>query len=243
LKDRDMMKRRSALTVIALAPFAAVAQENREAQRTEEDRIHNDWPFLARYRDANRKLAAGTAQVVFMGDSITEGWSDKTPSAFSSGRVNRGIGGQTTPQMLVRFRQDVVELKPQVVHIMAGTNDIAGNTGPASLEMIQANFMSMVDIARSNGIAVIVASIPPASRFPWKPSVETVRTIATMNAWVRKYAADRGATYADYDAVLNDGAGGIRKGLAYDGVHPTAEGYAAMNPVAEQAIQAALAKH
>jgi lysophospholipase L1-like esterase len=238
-----MIKRRSALSAIALAPLAALPQENREWERAEEDRIRNDWPNLARYRDANRRLAPGATQVVFMGDSITEGWSDKAPALFRSGRVNRGISGQTTPQMLVRFRQDVIDLQPRVVHVMAGTNDIAGNTGPATLAMIQANFMSMAEIAQANDIAVVLASIPPASRFPWKPAVETVRTIAAMNSWLAKYAASRNATYANYDAVLNDGAGGMRKGLAYDGVHPSAAGYAVMNPVAEQAIAAALVKN
>jgi lysophospholipase L1-like esterase len=237
-----MINRRFAVAAIAFAPLGSRSQQNSEWERAEEARIHNDWPNLARYRDANRQLAPGAAQIVFMGDSITEGWSDKAPTLFKTGRVNRGIGGQTTPQMLVRFRQDVVDLRPPAVHIMAGTNDIAGNTGPSTHEMIQANFMSMTDIALANKIAVIIASIPPASRFPWKPQVETIKAIATMNAWLRKYASERGAIYANYDAVLNDGAGGMRNSLAYDGVHPTAAGYAAMNPVAERAIAAASAR-
>jgi lysophospholipase L1-like esterase len=235
-----MIKRRSAMSLIALAPFSAWPQEQADRESAEEHRIHNDWAYLSRYRDANRGLIPGATHVVFMGDSITEGWSDKTPTLFTKGRVNRGIGGQTTPQMLVRFRQDVIDLTPKVVHLMAGTNDIAGNTGPSMLEMIQANIMSMTEIAQANKIAVIIASIPPASRFPWKPNVETVRTIASMNTWTAGFCSQRGATYANYDAVLNDGKGGMRNGFAYDGVHPTAEGYAAMNPVAEAAIAAAL---
>jgi lysophospholipase L1-like esterase len=238
-----MINRRLAIASLTFAPLASRAQEDSEWERAEEVRIHNDWPNLARYRDANRQLSPGAAQIVFMGDSITEGWSDKAPTLFKAGRVNRGIGGQTTPQMLVRFRQDVIDLKPRAVHLMAGTNDIAGNTGPATPEMVQASFMSMTEIAQVNKIVVIIASIPPASRFPWKPQVETIKAIATMNAWLKRYASARGAIYADYDVVLNDGAGGMRTGLAYDGVHPTAAGYAAMNPVAETSIATALAKN
>jgi lysophospholipase L1-like esterase len=237
-----MINRRLALTTLLAAPFASLAQENQEQRRVEEERIHNDWPNLARYRDANRRIAQGTVDVVFMGDSITEGWREPTGAPSQARRLNRGIGGQTTPQMLVRFRQDVVDLKPAVVHIMAGTNDIAGNTGPSTLEMIQANFMSMTEIAQANEIAVVLASIPPADKFPWKPQIETIAAIAAMNAWLKHYARDHKLIYADYDAVLNDGAGGMRKAFAYDGVHPTAEGYAAMNPVAEKALAAALAK-
>ena len=238
-----MINRRLAITTLLAAPFASVAQENQEQRRAEEERIHNDWPNLERYRDANRRIAPGTIDVVFMGDSITEGWREPTAAPSQARRLNRGIGGQTTPQMLVRFRQDVVDLAPAVVHIMAGTNDVAGNTGPSTLEMIQANLMSMTELALANKIAVILASIPPADKFPWKPQVETIAPIASMNAWMKRYARDRKLIYADYDAVLNDGAGGMRKAFAYDGVHPTAEGYAAMNPVAEKAIAAALAKH
>ena len=238
-----MINRRLAVTALLATPLASVAQENQEQRRAEEERIHNDWPWLARYRDANRRYPPGTTDVVFIGDSITEGWKDPNDAPSKARRLNRGIGGQTTPQMLVRFRQDVIELRPQVVHIMAGTNDIAGNTGPATLDMIQANVMSMTEIAQANKIAVVLASIPPASQFPWKPQIATIAPIAAMNSWLARYARERAAVYANYDAVLNDGAGGMRKGFANDGVHPTPEGYAAMNPVADRALAAALAKH
>lgn len=238
-----MINRRVAITTLLATPFASTAQENQDQRRAEEQRIHNDWPNLERYRDANRRVAQGTVDIVFMGDSITEGWRGPTAAPSKPRRLNRGIGGQTTPQMLVRFRQDVVDLKPAVVHIMAGTNDIAGNTGPSTLEMIQANLMSMCEIAQANRIAVILASLPPADKLPWKPQIETIAPIAALNAWLKRYARDRNFIYSDYDAVLNDGAGGMRKAFAYDGVHPTAEGYAAMNPVAEKAIATALAKH
>ena len=236
-----MINRRIAVATLLAAPLAGVAQDQ-DRRRAEEERIHNDWPYLERYRDANRRVAAGSVDVVFMGDSITEGWKDSTAATSKARRLNRGIGGQTTPQMLVRFRQDVIALRPRVVHIMAGTNDIAGNTGPSTLEMIQANLMSMTEIAQANGIVVVLASIPPANKFPWKPQIETIAPIATMNAWLKRYASERDCIYADYDAALNDGAGGMKKGFASDGVHPTAEGYAAMNPVAEKAIASALAK-
>jgi len=238
-----MINRRIAVAALLAAPVASVAQEDQERRRAEEERIHNDWPNLARYREANRRVAAGSVDVVFMGDSITEGWKGSIDATSQARRLNRGIGGQTTPQMLVRFRQDVIALRPRVVHIMAGTNDIAGNTGPSTLEMTQANLMSMTEIAQSNKIVVVLASIPPANKFPWKPQIETLAPIAAMNAWLKRYATERGCIYADYDAVLNDGAGGMRKGFASDGVHPTAEGYAAMNPVAEKAIASALTKH
>lgn len=207
----------------------------------EVERLRTDWPWLARYREENAALLAAKTQidVVFMGDSITEGWSQKTPALFSQGRVNRGISGQTTPQMLVRFRPDVIELKPRVVHIMAGTNDIAGNTGPSTPEMMQANLMSMVELAQAHKIAVILASIPPASRFPWRPGLETAEKIAAMNEWLKGYAAGRGIVHADYYAAMANESGGMKPGLANDEVHPTAEGYEVMNPIAETAIREA----
>ena len=238
-----MINRRLALSAVLLAPVALRAAESVPADAralAREELLHNDWPNLRRYRDANLALASGSAQVVFMGDSITEGWSVKSPALFSTGRVNRGISGQTSPQMLVRFRHDVIALKPRVVHIMAGTNDVAGNTGPSTVEMIQANIMSMVELAQAHSIAVILASIPPAASFPWRPEVEAVAPIASMNAWLARYSSERQLVYADYFSALSDGAGGIRKGLADDGVHPTAAGYAVMNPLADAAIAKAL---
>ena len=238
-----MINRRLALSAALLAPVALRAAEAVPADAkalAREELLHNDWPNLRRYRDANQEVATGSAQVVFMGDSITEGWSVKSPALFAAGRINRGISGQTTPQMLVRFRPDVIALRPRVVHIMAGTNDVAGNTGPSTVEMIQANIMSMVELAQAHSIAVILASVPPAASFPWKPEVEPVAAITSMNAWLVKYASDRKLVYADYYAALSDGAGGIRKGLADDGVHPTAAGYAVMNPIANAAIAKSL---
>jgi lysophospholipase L1-like esterase len=204
-------------------------------------RIHTDWPWLARYHDQDQALlAAGKkTDVVFIGDSITELWVGKRPGFFSEGRVGRGISGQTTPQMLLRFRQDVVALHPKLVHIMAGTNDVAGNTGPMTAEMTKDNIMDMVEIAKANNIKVILASIPPADHFPWKPGVETVKRITELNDWLKGYAASQHLVYADYWTAMQNGQGGMKDGLAFDGVHPTEAGYDVMAGVAELALKRA----
>ena len=231
---------------ISLISTPIVAQSDAQKQtwaREAEERLHSDWAYLNRYRAANAALTPtpGHPRIIFMGDSITQGWFDRVPAFFTPGRIGRGISGQTTPQMLVRFRQDVIDLKPAVVHIMAGTNDIAGNTGPMSVEESKATIMSMAELARAHGIRVILASIPPADHFPWKPGLVAAPRIATMNAWLKDYAARTGATYADYWHVLHDGDA-LRADYGTDGVHPNEAGYAAMAPVAEAAIKAALAK-
>ncbi|WP_294391072.1 GDSL-type esterase/lipase family protein [uncultured Sphingomonas sp.] len=207
-------------------------------------RLNSDWPFLARYGEENAKLVPtpDAPRIVFMGDSITEGWVSKADGFFTPGRIGRGIGGQTTPQMLARFRQDVIDLKPAVVHIMAGTNDIAGNTGPMTAEQTKGNIKSMVELAHANGIRVILASIPPADRFPWKPGLKTGEQIVALNRWLQAYAARAGCVYADYWGVLHaPGTLGMRDGLSSDHVHPTEAGYDVMAPVGERAIKAALA--
>ncbi|MFE8583329.1 GDSL-type esterase/lipase family protein [Sphingomonas sp. NCPPB 2930] len=205
-----------------------------------EIRLHNDFGWLGRYQQANARVT-GPVTIVFMGDSITQGWFDKMPDFFTPGRIGRGIGGQTTTQMLLRFRQDVIDLKPKVVQIMAGTNDIAGNTGPMTPEQTEANIMSMAELARAHGIRVILASIPPADHFPWRPGLDTASRIAVLNDWMKGYAARTGATYADYWSALHDGQA-TRASLTYDGVHPNEAGYVVMAPVAEAAIRTALAK-
>src|SRR5690606_23327793 len=180
-----------------------------------------------RYQAANAALADGPApSVVFMGDSITEGWVDGDPALFADGVVGRGIGGQTSPQMLVRFRQDVVALKPRVVHIMAGTNDIAGNTGPAQIRDFQNNVLAMLDIARANDIAVVLAGIPRSRRLYWR-ELDPRPLIRELNAWLRDTAAERGLVFVDYGAALADNDGGLRADLGNDGVHPNRAGYAA----------------
>ena len=230
----------SALAGSALAQTLPTAEQKAQWAREAEDRLRTDWPWLDRYRTANAAVT-GPVTVVFIGDSITQGWFDMMPGFFTPGRQGRGIGGQTTPQMLLRFRQDVIDLKPQVVQIMAGTNDIAGNTGPMTAEQTKAILMSMAELARAHGIRVILASIPPADGFPWRPGLDTATPIAAMNGWIRDYAARTGATYADYWSALHDGRA-LRASMTYDGVHPNKAGYAAMAPVAEAAIRAAMAR-
>jgi lysophospholipase L1-like esterase len=236
-----------AALLLTSAPLLAqqrepTAEDHARWAREAEERTHNDWAWLARYREENAKLAPtpGRPRIVFLGDSITEGWRNMVPSFFTPGRIGRGISGQTTPQMLVRMRQDVIALKPAVVHIMAGTNDVAGNTGRTSDLEIQNNFRSMTELAQAHGIKVILASIPPAADFPWKKEINPGPRIQRLNAWLKAYAQRSGSIYADYWTATHDGLG-FRQGLAYDGVHPSAEGYAVMAPVAEAAIARALA--
>jgi acyl-CoA thioesterase I len=206
----------------------------------------DDWAQLGRYRADNAALpapAAGEKRVVFYGDSITDAWA-RTPSEFFPGKnyVGRGISGQTTPQMLVRFQQDVVHLKPAVVVILAGTNDVAGNTGPSSLEMIEDNFESMAAIAKTNGIRMVISSILPASHYPWKPEAQPAEQIRAMNVRLKALAAREGLVYLDYYMPMANAQGGLDSELADDGVHPTAKGYAVMSPLAEKAIAEALAR-
>jgi lysophospholipase L1-like esterase len=205
-----------------------------------------DWPNLGRYHDADAQLpppARGEDRVVFMGDSITVAWG-RSVGEFFPGKpyVNRGISGQTTPQMLIRFRPDVVALKPKVVVINAGINDIAGNTGPTTVEAIEDNLISMADIARMNGIRVVLASITPAKAFPWRAEIDPRDEIRTLNTWMKGYASQHGMVYLDYFSSLVDDEGGFKSDLTLDGVHPNAAGYAVMSPLAEKAIRQALKK-
>jgi lysophospholipase L1-like esterase len=205
-----------------------------------------DWPDLARYQAENAALPAaapGVQRVVFFGDSITDAWGRSvSPGEFFPGKpyVNRGISGQTTPQMLVRFQQDVVHLHPAAVVILAGTNDVAGNTGPTTQQMIEDNFTSMADIAKQNGIKVVFASITPAFSYPWKPSIQPVERIRELNKWLQDFCSGNGFVYLDYYSEMADAKGAMLPGLASDGVHPTAKGYAVMAPLAEGAIAQAL---
>jgi lysophospholipase L1-like esterase len=205
-----------------------------------------DWPNLARYRAEDEALAppaAGVQRVVFLGDSITDGWGRGT-GIFFPGKpyINRGISGQTTPQMLMRFQQDVVHLQPAVVVILAGTNDIAGNTGPSTPKMIEDNFTSMAAIAKQSGIKLVLASITPAFAYPWRPGVEPVAEIREVNSWLQDFCASHGCIYLDYYSAMADEKGAMLPGLSSDGVHPTAKGYVVMAPLAEQAIAKALAQ-
>ncbi len=224
---------------------AVTPERQEQLRRTREEQLHNDWADMHRYRDDDAKVgppAPGEKRVVFLGDSITDGWIRQAPEFFQSKPYfDRGISGQTTPQMLVRFRQDVVNLRPKVVVILAGTNDIAGNTGPATPEMIQDNFVSMVDLAHANGIKVVLSSITPADDFWWNPGTKPAKKIAEMNTWIKAYAAKHGLVYLDYYSPMVDENGGMKREFTRDGVHPNPAGYALMGKLAEKAIAAALA--
>jgi lysophospholipase L1-like esterase len=237
----------------ATAPVSADCAEMTTRAERAETRL-KDWPALARYHDDNAKdgQPAKTAQrVVFMGDSITDGWDAPTNGGFFPGKpyVDRGISGQTTPQMLIRFRPDVIDLKPKVVLILAGTNDLAGNTGPTTLKAIEDNLMSMAELARANGIRVVLSSLLPVSDYEMrdgKPIIQTVRRppeqIIQLNNWMKEYATKNHHIYLDYFSAMVDDKGFLKDELSNDGLHPNPAGYAVMNPLAEAAIQASL-KH
>ncbi|WBO21283.1 GDSL-type esterase/lipase family protein [Sphingomonas abietis] len=241
--------RAAPLALIALAAASPLAAAQTPAEiaagnAAAEQRLHDDWAWMDRYKaeDAALPPRSDAPRVVFIGDSITQMWRDARPAFFVAGRIGRGIGGQTTPQMLVRFRQDVIALHPAVVQIMAGTNDIASNTGPMTAEETEANIRTMTELAQVHGIRVILGSIPPASHFAWRPGLEVTRKIETLDAWLKAYAARTGSVYADYWSALQDGQGGFRADWTIDGVHPNPTGYDQMIPVAQRAIAEALAK-
>ena len=203
-----------------------------------------DWANLNRYGAENTKLGLPSLsenRIVFMGNSITEGWGQLSPNFFSGKPyINRGISGQTTPQMLLRFRADVINLKPAVVVILAGTNDIAGNTGPSTLEMIMGNIISMSELAKANGIKVVLCSVIPAFDYPWKPGLNPDKKIGELNEIIKNYADSHGIIYLDYYLSMVDEKKGLKDEYTYDGVHPNKAGYKVMEPLVEQAISKAL---
>jgi lysophospholipase L1-like esterase len=211
---------------------------------SEDERFHNDWANLDRFRDDNQKIglpSAGEKRVVFMGNSITEGWGNIMPEFFSGKPyINRGISGQTTPQMLIRFRPDVVNLKPAVVVILAGINDIAGNTGPSTQEMIENNLASMVELAKASNIKVVLSSVLPAYDFPWRQGLQPAAKVVQLNKWIKSYAETHGCGYIDYFTPMADERNGLRAEYTIDGVHPNLDGYKVMAPLAEKAIKQAL---
>jgi lysophospholipase L1-like esterase len=241
------------VVALAIAPAPTTGQTPQptpeqiaERQRLADLRLRNDWANLQRYREANAQLsppAKGENRVVFMGNSITDAWARLFSTMFpGKPYIGRGISGQTTPQMLVRFRQDVIDLKPKVVVILAGTNDIAGNTGPSTLEMIEGNLASMAELAKANGIRVVLSSVLPVYDYPWKPGLEPAPKIVALNAWMKQYAAKNGFVYLDYHSAMKDERNGLPSNLANDGVHPTQAGYELMAPLVEKAIAEALKK-
>lgn len=203
----------------------------------EKARLLEDFAGHCRYEKENATLApAQQGRVVLFGDSITELWGQKMPGMLGPQFIDRGISGQTTSQMVIRFGQDVLALKPSVVQVMAGTNDIAGNTGPVRLAWVEQNIATMVELAKAHGIGVLLASVPPAKAFDWRPGIDPRPAIAELNAWLKDYAARHCLVWVDYHAVLADADGGMKRAYTEDGVHPTRAGYEAMQPVLEQAL-------
>jgi lysophospholipase L1-like esterase len=236
----------SPATAPAAAPPACPEVATALTTLMQNDGRMRDWANLGRYREGNRSVAPGSdagSRVVFMGDSITDAWPPRVPEFFAGKPyIGRGISGQTTPQMLIRFRPDVIELKPRVVVILAGTNDIAGNTGPMTNEEIQGNLASMAQLAKANGIRVVLSSILPVSSYhtPANAVAQTIRRpmsrIQALNNWMQKYAAAEGHVYLDYFSAMVDDKGLLREGLSADDLHPNNQGYAVMGPLAEAAI-------
>jgi lysophospholipase L1-like esterase len=232
----------------AEAPKPAVTPSGHPADAywtAHDKQILTDFGWLARYKEADMKLAPpapGENRVVFMGDSITEGWHLDGPEGSFPRKpyINRGISGQTSPQMVIRFRQDVIDLQPKVVVILAGTNDIAGNTGPMTLEQTEDNIRDMADLAAANHIRVVLCSILPAYDFPWHPGLEPAPKIVQLNQWMTQYAAEKGYVYVDYHSAMKDARNGLPPELSHDGVHPTAAGYKVMAPLVEAGIAKAL---
>jgi len=205
-----------------------------------------DWANLNYYRNANTKLenpSENEDRVVFMGNSITEFWKNVHPEFFvGKPYVNRGIGGQTTSQMLLRFRADVVNLHPKVVVFLGGTNDIAGNTGNVSLDMIEDNIFSMIELAKTNGIAVVLCSVLPVYDYPWSPGREPAEKIIELNKALRFYAETHDITFVDFHSPMKNERNGLRIELGEDGVHPNVTGYLIMEPLVETAIATELQK-
>jgi lysophospholipase L1-like esterase len=218
-----------------------------EWQKEYNARLLTDFPWLAKFKEADLKLAppaAGENRVVFMGDSVTDNWKIEGPGGYFPGKpyINRGISGQTTPQMLVRFRQDVIALQPKVVVILAGINDIAGNTGPMTLEQTEDNLASMAELAAAHHIRVVLCSVLPAFDFPWRPGMVPAPKVLALNAWIKAYAAEHDHVYVDYHTAMKDSRDGLPAALSQDGVHPLPAGYAVMAPLVEAGIEKALGK-
>ena len=200
-----------------------------------------DWANLAKYETQNNQLPSkqsGEKRIVLMGDSITEFWSQIQPEFFTNtSYINRGISGQTTPQMLIRFRPDVLDLHPDVVVILAGVNDIAGNTGPTTNDAIFGNIISMVELAKANAIKVILCSVLPANNFYWRPNEKAAETIIQLNQLIQSYAKEHDIPYVDYHSAMADAKNGLPKEFSEDSVHPNLKGYQTMQPLLEKAVQ------
>ena len=225
------------LLAFLLLTFSLITK-NSNAQNHEKV---NTWANFEQFKNENDKLSRlknGEERVVFLGNSITIGWQETHPEFFENKTyVNRGISGQTTPQMLVRFYADVIDIQATTVVILAGTNDIAGNTGPMSIDMILNNIKSMTDIALANNMKVILCSVLPAYDYPWSPNKNPNIKIPKLNSKIKKYAIETGVHYLDYFKALDNGNNGIDKEFSYDGVHLTLEGYKVLEPLVENALK------
>ena len=202
-----------------------------------------DWANLQKYRAENAKVKENSSEdlVVFMGNSITENWVWRHPEFFSENNyVGRGISGQTTPQMLIRFTPDVIDLNPKAVVILAGTNDIAGNTGSSTVKMITDNIKAMAQLAVANDIKVILASVLPVYKYPWREQIDPIEKITKVNQWLENYALENGHVYLDFYSAMVDDKKGLKDAYGEDGVHPVKEGYLVMEPLAKAAIAKAL---
>lgn len=227
MADNVYMKKSISLIILT---FSLCMAKNTMAQ---------DWPNLNRYASENEKLqsVSDKNRVVFMGNSITEGWLTAYPEFFSNkSYVNRGIGGQTTPQMLLRFRADVINLRPKTVVILAGINDIAGNTGPSTLEMILNNIISMSELAKANNIKVVLCSVLPANNFYWNPGIKPAEKVIALNQMIQNYAKEKNIPYVDYHTPMKDAEDGLKKEYGPDGVHPNLEGYRVMEKILVEKI-------
>lgn len=205
------------------------------------ERSKKDWANLCRYRAENEAMAKQPPpRVLFIGDSITEAWIEADPAFFGATMIDRGISGQTSQQVLARFYQDVIALHPKAVHILAGTNDVAGNLGPSRAQDVINNIAAMIDIAKAHHIAVVLGSIPPAADFVWRLGLRPAEKIIAINRELRKLARLRKVVFADYHRAMADTGGGMRNGLSSDGVHPNLAGYAIMEPLARSGLKTAL---
>lgn len=226
-----MVVYKRSLGIILLCLFSATSQAQ-------------DWPNLKRYQNDNAGITSPEPdehRIVFMGNSITEGWKKKRPEFFTnSAYINRGIGGQTTPQMLLRFRQDVINLNPAAVVILAGTNDIAENTGPSTIEMIMNNIISMAELAKANNIKIVLCSVLPAFEFPWRPGLEPAEKVLRLNELIKKYANDNDIVYVDYFKSMANSLNGLKDELGEDGIHPNVSGYLIMEPLIIEGLRKSL---
>lgn len=231
------MKRKHLICIITLLMNTL----NATGQSTEE-LMKQDWPNLKKYAPENAELlkSGKHPKVIFIGNSITEVWADHYPEFFEEHNfLGRGISGQTTPQMLIRFTQDVLDLEPEVVVILAGTNDIAGNTGFATEKMITDNISAMTELAASRGIKVVLCSILPVYDYAWRPGLQPAGKIIAINSWLQAYAVQKGHVYVDYHKAMADDKGGMKNTYSEDGVHPNARGYEVMRPLILNGIQSA----